>query len=280
MKKIIVLGLIVLLSLSLLACSNTDKEPEVEPVVVKIGTVGEYNEYWTPVIEKFAAEGVTIELVKFTEYSLPNAALSDGDIDLNAFQHYAYLNKEKSEVGYDLAVVCETIVAPLGLYSENITDVSELKENDTIAIPSDATNGGRALKLLESAGLITVDPDVGYLGVKADIIDNPLNLDIVEVDASLTASLLPDVAAAIINGGVAISAGLHKTDSLIFVESIDPQANPNVANLINVLVARSEDVDNELYVRIAEAFRSDEVAEVIHQEYPGVILPAWEVNTK
>ena len=171
-------------------------------------------------------------------------------------------------------------MAPLGLYSENITEVSEIKENDTIAIPSDATNGGRALKLLESAGLITVDPEVGYLGVKADIIENPLNLDIVEVDASLTASLLPDVAAAIINGGVAISAGLHKTDQLIFVESIDPQANPNVANLINVLVVRNEDVDNELYNRIADAFQSDAVAEVIHQEYPGVILPAWEVNVE
>ncbi|MEA5017793.1 MAG: MetQ/NlpA family ABC transporter substrate-binding protein [Erysipelotrichaceae bacterium] len=278
MKKITVLLLSVLLLLSLFGCSKP-KDSE-KPVVVKIGTVGEYNEYWTPVIEKFAAEGITIELVKFTEYSLPNAALSDGDIDLNAFQHYAYLNKEKNEVGYDLAVICETIVAPLGLYSEKITDVSQFKENDTIAIPSDATNGGRALKLLESAGLITVNPEVGYLGVKSDIIENRLNLNIVEVDASLTASLLPDVAAAIINGGVAISAGLHKLDQLIFVESIDPVANPNVANLINVLVARSEDVDNELYNRIAEAFQSDEVAEVIHREYPGVILPAWEVNVK
>ncbi len=278
MKKITVLLLSVLLLLSLFGCSKP-KDSE-KPVVVKIGTVGEYNEYWTPVIEKFAAEGITIELVKFTEYSLPNAALSDGDIDLNAFQHYAYLNKEKNEVGYDLAVICETIVAPLGLYSEKITDVSQFKENDTIAIPSDATNGGRALKLLESAGLITVDPEVGYLGVKSDIIENRLNLNIVEVDASLTASLLPDVAASIINGGVAISAGLHKKDQLIFVESIDPVANPNVANLINVLVARSEDVDNELYNRIAEAFQSDEVAEVIHREYPGVILPAWEVNVK
>ncbi|MDD2591299.1 MAG: MetQ/NlpA family ABC transporter substrate-binding protein [Erysipelotrichaceae bacterium] len=278
MKKIVVLLLTLVLSLSLFACSN--EEPETEPVVVKVGTVGEYNEYWKPVIALFAEEGVTIELVKFTEYSLPNAALADGDIDMNAFQHYAYLNKEISEVGYELSVICETIVAPLGLYSENITDVSEIKENDTIAIPSDATNGGRALKLLESAGLITVDPEVGYLGVKADIIENPLNLDIVEVDASLTASLLPDVAAAIINGGVAISAGLHKTDQLIFVESIDPQANPNVANLINVLVVRNEDVDNELYNRIADAFQSDAVAEVIHQEYPGVILPAWEVNVE
>ncbi|MEA5027180.1 MAG: MetQ/NlpA family ABC transporter substrate-binding protein [Erysipelotrichaceae bacterium] len=280
MKKTLALLLCLFLSLSLFACSKQQEEEETEAVTVKIGVVGEYNDYWTPVIEQFAEEGVTIELVKFSEYSLPNAALSDGDIDINAFQHYAYLNKEISEAGYDLSVLCETIVAPLGLYSEKITDVSEFQEGDTIAIPSDATNGGRALKLLEAAGLITVDPAVGYLGVKSDITSNPLNLDIVEVDASLTASLLPDVAAAVINGGVAISAGLHKTDELIYVESIDPVANPNVANLINVMVVRTEDIDNELYNRIAEAFRSDAVAEVIHEQYPGVIIPAWEISVK
>jgi len=277
MKKLLVLALCLILSLSLVACSSSDSD-ETAPVIVKIGTVGEYNDYWQPVIDQFADEGITIELVKFTEYSLPNAALVDGDIDINAFQHYAYLNKEIAEMGYELSVLCETIVAPLGLYSEKITDVSQFQEGDTIAIPSDVTNGGRALKLLEAAGLITVDPEVGYLGVKSDITSNPLNLDIVEVDASLTANLLPDIAAAVINGGVAISAGLQKTDELIYVESIDPIANPNVANLINVMVVRTEDVDNELYQRIAEAFRSDAVAQVIHEQYPGVIIPAWEIN--
>lgn len=277
MKKLLVLALCLILSLSLFACSS-DKSDETEPVTVKIGVVGEYNDYWQPVIDQFAAEGVTIELVKFTEYSLPNAALADGEIDINAFQHYAYLNKEITEMGYDLSVLCETIVAPLGIYSEKITDVSQLQEGDTIAIPSDATNGGRALKLLESAGLITVDPEVGYLGVKSDITSNPLNLDIVEVDASLTANLLPDVAAAVINGGVAISAGLQNTNKLIYLESIDPVANPNVANLINVMVVRTADIDNELYQRIATAFRSDAVAQVIHEQYPGVIIPAWEIN--
>ena len=277
MKKLLVLALCLILSLSLVACSS-DQSDKTEPVTVKIGLVGEYNDYWQPVIDQFAAEGITIELVKFTEYSLPNAALADGDIDINAFQHYAYLNKEITEMGYDLSVLCETIVAPLGIYSEKITDVSQFQEGDTIAIPSDATNGGRALKLLESAGLITVDPEVGYLGVKSDITSNPLNLDIVEVDASLTANLLPDVAAAIINGGVAISAGLHNTNELIYLESIDPVANPNVANLINVMVVRTADIDNELYQNIAKAFRSDAVAQVIHDKYPGVIIPAWEIN--
>jgi len=277
MKKLLVLALCLILSLSLVACSS-DQSDKTEPVTVKIGVVGEYNDYWQPVIDQFAAEGITIELVKFTEYSLPNAALADGDIDINAFQHYAYLNKEITEMGYDLSVLCETIVAPLGIYSEKITDVSQFQEGDTIAIPSDATNGGRALKLLESAGLITVDPEVGYLGVKSDITSNPLNLDIVEVDASLTANLLPDVAAAIINGGVAISAGLHNTNELIYLESIDPVANPNVANLINVMVVRTADIDNELYQNIAKAFRSDAVAQVIHDKYPGVIIPAWEIN--
>jgi len=274
MKKLTVLLLSLLLCLSLAACS--DKPKDDDKTLVRVGTVGEYNEYWKPVIEQFAKENITIELVKFNEYPMPNRALNDGDIEMNAFQHYAYLNQEIADLGYDLTVLCETIVAPLGVYSDKIKNLNELKEGDQIVIPNDATNGGRALKMFETAGLIVMDPAVGYTGNKSNIKENKLNLDFVEVSASMTPSYLPDVACAVVNSGNAITSELHKTDKLIYEEVMDETINPNVLNLINVIAIRTEDKDNELYARIATAFRSQEVADIIHKEYPGVIIPAWE----
>ena len=139
--------------------SKTDKGEEI---VIKLGVVGENNEQWDPVIEKLAEDNIKLELVKFADYSLPNRALNDGEIDLNAFQHYAYLNKDVESNGYKIEAIGETLVAPLGVFSNKIKDLSELKDGDTIAIPNDATNGGRALKVLEAAGVIKVNPAAGY----------------------------------------------------------------------------------------------------------------------
>lgn len=244
-----------------------------EPVTVKLGVVGENNEQWEPVIEALAKENITLELVKFADYSLPNQALADGEIDLNAFQHYAYLNNEIADKGLDLTVIGETIIAPLGLYSDKISDVSELKEGDKIAIPSDATNGGRALKVLEAAGVIKVDPKAGYTPVLSDITDNPLNLEFIEVEAANTPSLLPDVAAAIINGGHAVDNGLFPEEDAIYLETVQEGSdNP----YINIVVARTADKDNEIYKRVVEEYRTEAVAKVIEEVYKGAYIPTWE----
>lgn len=244
-----------------------------EPVTVKLGVVGENNEQWEPVIEALAEDNITLELVKFADYSLPNQALADGEIDLNAFQHYAYLNNEIADKGLDLTVIGETIIAPLGLYSDKIKDVSELKEGDKIAIPSDATNGGRALKVLEAAGVITVDPEAGYTPVLSDITDNPLNLEFIEVEAANTPSLLPDVAAAIINGGHAVDNGLFPEEDAIYLETVQEGSdNP----YINIIVARTADKDNEIYKRIVEEYRTGAVAKVIEEVYKGAYIPTWK----
>lgn len=249
-----------------------EKEESGDGVTVKVGVVGEYNEYWKPVIETLAKENITVELVKFSEYSLPNQALADGEIDLNAFQHYAYLNNEMSDKGFDLTVIAESIIAPLGLYSDKISDLSELKDGDIIAIPNDATNGGRSLKILEAAGLIKVDPAAGYTPVLSDITDNPLNLQFSEVDASMTFSLLPDVAAAIINGGNATTNGLYPSEDAIYLETVQEGSdNP----YINVIVARTADKDNEIYKKVIETFQTDEVEKVMLDTYKGSFLPAW-----
>lgn len=244
-----------------------------EQSVIKLGVVGENNEQWTPVIDRLAEEGVTLELVKFSDYTQPNQALADGEIDLNAFQHYAYLYNEIEDKGLDLTVIGETIIAPLGIYSDKITSLDELQSGDSIAIPSDATNGGRALKLLEAAGLITVDPDAGYTPEVADITDNPLSLEFIEVEAAGTAALLPDVAAAVINGGHAVDNGLNPTTDAIYLESVEEGSdNP----YINIIVARTEDKDNPLYLKVVEYFRTDEVAQVIADTYKGAYIPTWQ----
>lgn len=269
MKKFLSILFVLALSLSLVSAASA------EQTVVRLGLVGETSDQWEPVIARLAEEGITLKLEKFADYTLPNRALNDGEIDLNAFQHYAFLNKEIENLGYDLTVIGDTIIAPLGLYSKKIKSVEELKEGDKIAIPSDATNGGRSLKLLETAGLIKVDPEVGFLPEVGDITENPLNLEIIEVEAALTASLLPDVAAAIINGGHAVDNGLYpQTDAIYLEQAGGASDNP----FVNVIAARTADKDNPLYLKVAEYYRSPEVAEVIATVYKGTYLPTWDTD--
>ena len=240
---------------------------------IKLGVVGENNEQWTPVIEAMAKDGITLELVKFADYSLPNRALNDGEIDLNAFQHKAYLANDIKDNGYKIEAIGDTIIAPLGVYSKKITDLSELKDGDTIALPSDATNGGRALKVLESAGVIKVNPEAGYTPTLSDITENPKNIKFTEVEAANTPSLLPDVAAAVINGGHAVDNGLNPEKDSIYLEKTEDGAdNPYV----NIIVARIEDKDNENYQKVVKAFQSDDVKKVIEDTYKGAYIPAWK----
>lgn len=247
--------------------------PEVAaPVKVKVGVVGENNEQWVPVIESLKAEGIELELVRFADYSLPNQALADKEIDLNSFQHYAFLENQIKDRGYKLSVIGETIIAPLGVYSKKHTSVDQLKEGASIAIPSDATNGGRALKVLESAGLIEVDPAAGFVPTLSNITKNPLNIKFYEVEAAQTYSLMADVDLAVINGGHARDNGLSPAKDAVYLEKvIEGQNNP----YINVIAARTEDQDNELYQKVVKAYRSDAVAKIIAEKYNGAYIITW-----
>ena len=259
-KRILALSTAAVLALSLTACGSSQKTEETtaaaadttaagseaaadttaasgEKTVIKLGVVGENNEQWQPVIEKLAEENIDLELVKFADYPLPNRALNDGEIDLNSFQHIAYFEDDCKNNGYDLSIIGETIIAPLGLYSNKI------------------------------------DPEAGYTPTKKDITENPLNLDIKEVEAANTASLLPDVAAAVINGGHAVDNGLNPEKDSIFLESVEEGSdNPYV----NIIVARTADKDNELYKKVVDYFRTPEVAKVIEETYKGAYIPTWE----
>ena len=289
-KNIIALALSATLTLALTACGGetvTTPDPEVskpaqetapvetaapEITVVTVGVVGANNDQWITVNELLAKENIEVKIVEFGEYKLPNDALNAGEIDLNAFQHKAYLNKEIADFGYDVAVLGDTIIAPLSLYSEKIQAVSELKEGDKIAVPSDPTNEGRCFKILEAQGVLKVDPAAGYMPEIKDITENPLNLEFVEVEAANTYSLLPDVAAAFINGAHASDHDLTPEDA-ICTETVEPGSdNP----YINIIACRTADLENETYLKVLAAYQSAETAQAIEDIYHGLYIPAFQ----
>jgi D-methionine transport system substrate-binding protein len=248
------------------------KKEAPDEKVVKIGIVGDAADQWKPVIAQLAGEGIRIELVEFTEYVLPNRALQDGEIDLNSFQHYAYLNNEIKTKGYTLTPIGETLLAPLGLYSQKIKSVSEIKEGDKIALPNDVVNGGRSYRVLEKAGLIKIPESAGPTPSKLDITENPLKLDFVEVEAAQTPRLLPDVTAAFINGGHAVNAGLNpERDSIALEKQSGGSQNP----YINIIAVRTDRKDDPVFKRIVDAYHSDAVKEVLQTVYKGAFIPAW-----
>lgn len=279
-KKTTVSVLAVLSAVALFGCSSKDssKKASETGTTVKVGVVGEYNAQWDTVNKLLEPEHIKVELVKFTDYAAPNRALNDGEIDLNAFQHKAFLKNDIAQKGYELEAIGDTVIAPLSIYNnkEKITSIEEIKDGDVIAIPSDLTNGGRAIKLLEKAGLIECDPEKGYTPTKADITKYHVQIDIKEAESATLANLLPDCAAAIINGGNAFTAGLDPTKDSIFTEDVNPKTNEAVPQLINVIVARSKDQDNEIYKKIVEAYHTSEVEKTIQEEYHGAFFCAWK----
>ena len=282
MKKsfITVVVLTLALALGLTACSSgTSEETTTEDgkTIVKVGVVGEYNAQWDTVNELLADDGIEVELVKFTDYAAPNRALNDGEIDLNAFQHKAFLANDVQQNGYEIEAIGDTIIAPLSIYNnkDKISSVEEIKDGDIIAIPSDLTNGGRALKLLEKAGLIECDPAKGYVPTKADITKYNVQIEILEAESATLANLLPDCTAALINGGNAFTAGLNPANDAIFTEDVNPETNEATPDLINVIAARSADVDNEVYKKVVDAYHTEEVRQTIEEAYQGAFICAW-----
>lgn len=249
----------------------------MKKIVVKVGVVGEYNEQWKTINELLVKDNIEVELVKFTDYAAPNRVLADGEIDLNAFQHKAFLENEINQKGYEITDIGDTIIAPLAIFNnkDKIASIAEIKDGDVIAIPSDLTNGGRALKLLEKAGLILCDPQKGVVPTKADIIRYNTKIEIMEAESATLANLLPDCVAAVINGGNAVTAGLNLKEDSIFIEDVNPETNDSVPQLINVIAARTEDKENPIYQKVVAAYQSAESQKTIEEAYKGAFICAW-----
>lgn len=274
MKKIKKLSIILTLVIgifSLVACGNKEKVSD-ENNAVKIGVVGEKQEVWDYVADKLEKENIKIELVKFTDYNQPNEALLSKDIDLNSFQHQIFLDNFNKDKNSDLIAIANTQLAPLGIYSNKIKNISEIKDGDKIAIPDDVTNSGRSLVLLQTAGLIKVK-DVDFPTLK-DITQNKKNLEIILMDASQTARSLDDVKASIINNGVATDAGFIPTEDAVFLEPVDENSKP----YINIIVSRKEDKDNETYKKIVEIYQQEDTKKIIKESSKGSSIPAWDIE--
>ena len=255
------------------AAEETAAEETAEPVTVRIGLTGAvYEPIWDVVREELAKEGIQLEYVQFNNFSLPNNALNNGEIEMNAFQHHAFFNNDTQSNGYDLTAIGDTYIVAMGIFSQAISDLSELKDGDLVAVPNDVTNEGRALKLLESAGIIEVDPAAGNSPAINDITAYNVQVKFQEVDANLVPSILPDVTIAVVNGNYAADAGLKAADAL-YME------NEYADNSYYCLIAvRSEDAENPVYQRIVEAYQCDEVIQVYNDQFAGLFTPTWKLG--
>jgi D-methionine transport system substrate-binding protein len=241
---------------------------------VKVGVTGEiYQDIWGPAITELAAEGIDVELISFSDYTLPNAALDAGEVDLNTFQHYNYLNNEIKTKGYKITAIADTFLASMSVYSKKIENLGELKKGDKIAIPNDVINTGRALLVLQGAGIVKVDPGKGNTPETTDVTSNPLEIEFVPVDAAQVPSLLPDVAVGVINGGYAVDFGLNPSKDAIFYDDLSFYKDKGY---VNIVAARTADKDSEVFKRIVEAFHSDAVKRVLADKFKGSLLPVWE----
>ena len=276
-KKILNILIIALLGIfAIISCENSSKKSssDKENEVVRVGfyTDSEY-QIWTPIASNLAKEGITIELVAFANTRMPNQALNNGDIDLNAFQHHAYFDDEVSNNAYDIVAIADTYISAMNIYSQRISNINEIKRGDKVAIPNDPSNEGRALKVLEAAGLIKVRPQVGDLPSVSDIIENPLELDILPVEIGSVPSYLPEVACAVINEHVAIDFGLNPGSDYIFKD--DPTIYSGNA-FVNLIAARREDKDNPIFQKIIETYQSDLVEKIYADNYKGSYIPTWK----
>lgn len=267
MKKNISLVLVLILALSVLSGCGASKDDGT----IKVGVVGSESEVWDYIKKEVKKEGINLEVVYFGDYNQPNRALADGDIDLNSFQHYAFFNKYVDEHKLDLSPIGETIIAPLGIYSEKIDSISKVKKGDKIAIPNDVSNGSRALVLLETAGLIKLDKSVEELPNIKNIVENKLDLEILEMEAATIPNVIDDVDIAVINSGIASDSGRIPKEDSIFLEPVDENSKP----YINIIVARTEEKDREDYKKIVKAYQTDEVKEILDRLNKGSQVAVW-----
>lgn len=244
-----------------------------ETRVVKLGLTGViYEDIWNPIKEELAKEGIDLEYVQFSDYSLPNEVLNAGEIDINAFQHHAYFNNDVEKNGYDITPIADTFIIAMNLYSDKVKSVDEIKDGDVIAIPDDASNGGRALKVLASAGLITLKAEACANPTVADIDTYNVKIEIKEMGAADIPSVLPDVTAAVVNGNYALDYGIDPSTAIFEEKDYDDDS------YFCLMAVRSSDADDAVYKRIVELFQSETTKQIFQDEFNGYFVPAWEVQ--
>lgn len=217
------------------------------------------------------AQGYELKAVEYSDYVQPNVALSEGDLDANYFQHLPYLENYNTENGTDLASAGAIHFEPMGLYAGKSSDITNVPDGAKIAVPSDATNEARALLLLQDQGVIKLTDGVGLEATANDIVENPHNVELVEVEAAAVPRSLQDVDFGVINGNYALSAGLD-TSATLASEGADSEAAQTYANIIAV---RSGDENSEKTQALLKALTSDTARKFIEGTYKGSVIPVF-----
>lgn len=233
---------------------------------VTIGVVDSSEEYWQTYVDAAKEEGIDVELVNFTEYTQPNPAVTNGDIDLNVFQHIVYLADYNVANDEDLTPIGATAIYPLALYSKKYDDVAAIPAGETVAVPNDPSNQARGLLVLQSAGLIELKSGGSIFSDLADVDEANSKVEVKALSAELTVTSLDDLAAAIVNNDFVADAGLEPEEAIAHDDPSDPNAVPYV----NVFVARAGDADNATYEELVEIFQeNDEVQEQLIEASAG-----------
>lgn len=278
MKKYLSLALVLILSLSLLAActpatndngdsgQNGDSEELVE---ISLGvTANPHGKIAALVVDDLAEEGIKLNLVEFTDYVAPNLSLESGSLDANYFQHGPYLENFNLENDTDLVEIAGIHIEPMALFSSKYESFDDIPDGAEVAIPNDATNGGRALLLLESNGVIKLDPEAGIEATELDIVENPKNLKFTPLEAALIPRTLDSVDAALINGNYALEAGLNPATDSLLIEGAD-------SPYTNILVVRSGEENEEVFQKLTAALQSEKVRQYIEENYDGGVIPAF-----
>ncbi|MFB7303830.1 MetQ/NlpA family ABC transporter substrate-binding protein [Heyndrickxia sporothermodurans] len=266
MKKlaIILLGLLIILA----GCgSNSSSGKSEDSKTVKVGTSSAEVPTWNLVKKLAKDKGINIQIVKFDDYVQPNLALDSGEIDINAFQTVVYFDSFKKDRKLDLSAIGTTSIWPMGMYSKKIKDINEIKNGDQIIIPKDPTNLGRALLLMQKAGLIKLKDGFTGAGGVENVVDNPKNLKITPVDAGQTARGLDDATASIINCDMAINAGLNPSKDPIFGEDASNKA------YVNIIAAQTKRKNDKTLQQIVDIYHDDEVTSFIKDHFKGAAVP-------
>ena len=268
-------------AVTLAACGNqTSKQEttkETKPAEhVKVAVVGSAaHEIWDFVAEKAKKENIDLEVVEMNDYVLPNTALEEGSVQLNAFQHRAYLAQWNKDKGSDIKEIGTTFIVPLYYFSTKYKSLKDLPENAKVLVPKEVAIQGRALVALETEGLITLKDGVGTKASLADITSNPRNLEIIEAESAQAPRLLQDVDAASINGSMAKDAGL-KVEDYIFTDVDHLDTIPK--DRFNIIAANAKDADNPTYKKIVALFQADDVAKKMNEIGPGQYFPVWNAE--
>lgn len=276
MKKLLTILGTALLSTALLAgcgsTASTDSSASTNGDTITVAaSPSPHAEILEVAKEVLAEQGINLDIKVFNDYVIPNTATESGEVDANYFQHTPYLNDFNEENGTHLVSVAAIHYEPFGIYAGKTASLDALADGAKVSVPNDTTNEARALLLLEAQGLIKLKDGAGLKATKLDIVENPKNLDIQEIEAAQLPRTLSDVDIAVINGNYAIDAGLKVSDALA-VEAQDSEAAKTYAN---VLVVKDGNQDNENIKALVSALESDKVKEFIEQKYDGAVVPMF-----